>query len=77
MDPTEQLKKERSTAKRGVTTAAKRLEGSCRRGQGSDIVTTHVLALESALDDFLVKQEDYEQHVKDSFNRRCYSCHET
>ena len=50
-------KTERSGAKRGVTIAATQLIGSCSRSAPADVVTAKAVALESAVDDFLAKQE--------------------
>ena len=64
----EEAKSERSVAKRNVTTAAKRLEGSCNRSADSDIVTAQAVALESALDDFLTKHDTYVQFISEVFD---------
>lgn len=66
MSSFEDAKNNRSLAKRGVTTAAKRLMGACSRTVSSDVATSLAVALESALEDFLSAHADYLQAVIDN-----------
>ena len=62
----EDAKNCRSLAKRGVTTAAKRLIGACGRAVSSDVTTALAVALETALEDFLSAHADYLQAAVDN-----------
>ena len=62
----EDAKNSRSLAKRGVTTAAKRLIGACGRAVSSDVTTALAVALETAIEDFLSAHADYLQAAVDN-----------
>ena len=62
----EDAKNSRSLAKRGVTTAAKRLIGACGRAVSSDVTTALAVALETAIEDFLSAHADYLQAAIDN-----------
>ena len=56
-------KKARTKAKTAVTTAMKRVKGACSRKADSDVITQLGAALESAYEDCLAAQDDYQDAV--------------
>jgi len=68
MSGIEDKKQQRSTAKRAVTMAARRLTGSINRDVDMDILKCLMVDLEKAYDDFCALNEEYEALVMEECN---------